>query len=94
MSENDLKINSKVRRILTEYNVDLSLLNISTASGAVSIRGELRKMTGHEMKENEIPRFIAVIESVILKTKNVKRVSFSLKGWTKAKGKWSKEDED
>jgi hypothetical protein len=93
MSEIDLKINSKVRRILTEYYIDLSLVSISAASGAVTIRGELRKTTGHEVREHEIPRFLSMLESVILKTKNVKRVSFVVKGWQKSKGKWEKEEE-
>lgn len=93
VSEMDLKINSKVRKILTEYNVDVSLLRISSASGGVSVRGELRKLTGHEIKENEIGKFISVLETVILRTKNVKRVGFDVKGWTKHKGKWTKEEE-
>jgi len=92
MSEADLKINSKVRKILTEYNVDLSQLGISTASGSVTIRGELRKLMGAQMKDSELARFIWVLESVILRTKGIKRVTFSLKGWKKEKGKWSKEE--
>jgi len=91
MSEDDLKVNSKVRRILTEHNLDLSALNISSASGAVTIRGELRKLTTQELNDRDIVRMLAVLETVILRTKDIKRVTFSVKGWKKTKGRWGKE---
>lgn len=94
MSETDLKINSKVRKILTEYYIDLTHLTVSTASGSVTISGEIRKVTGHGIKESEIPKFLSVIESVVLRTKNVKRVTFAIRGWKKAKGKWEKTDDE
>ncbi len=92
MSENDLKANARVRKVLTEYNVDLSHVKVSTTSGSVRVSGELRKLAGHEMRESEIPRFLLVLESVIVKIKNVKRVSFDVKGWKKEKGKWGKQE--
>jgi uncharacterized coiled-coil DUF342 family protein len=94
MSELDLKINAKVRKILTEYNIDVSILRISSASGSVSIRGELKKLMGSEFKENEVGKLIAVLETVMLRTKNVKRVIFEVKGWTKRKGKWQQQEEE
>jgi hypothetical protein len=93
MSETDLKMNSKVRKILTEYFIDLTQLSVSTTSGAVAIRGELRKMTGHEATERDVLKLLGVLETVILRTKGVKRVTFSVKGWKKNKGKWGKEDD-
>jgi len=94
MSEMDLKINAKVRKILTEYNIDVSELRISSTSGGVSIRGELKKLMGSEFKESEAGKLIVVLESVILRTKNVKRVLFEVKGWTKRKGKWQQEEQE
>jgi hypothetical protein len=94
MSEMDLKVNAKVRKILTEYNIDVSELRISSTSGSVSIRGELKKLMGVEFKENEVGKLITVLETVILRTKNVKRVLFEVKGWTKHKGKWQQEEQE
>jgi hypothetical protein len=93
MSEADLKVNSKVRKILTEYFIDLAQLSVSTTSGAVTVRGELRKLTGHEAGEREVLKLLGVLETVILRTKGVKRVTFYVKGWKKNKGKWNKEDD-
>lgn len=94
MSEMDLKINAKVRKILTEYNIDVSELRISSTSGGVSIRGELKKLMGSEFKDSDVAKLIPVLESVILRTKNVKRVLFEVKGWTKRKGKWQQQEEE
>jgi hypothetical protein len=93
MSEADLKVNSKVRRILTEHNLDLSLLSISSTSGIVAIKGQLRKLTAQELDGHDIVRLLIVLETVITRTKDVKRVNFSIKGWKKSKGKWAKESE-
>lgn len=93
MSEEDLKINAKIRKMLVENNYDVSLLNISSTSGAVAIRGELRKLTGRALSDHDIVRQLGVLEMNILRTKGVKRVSFHVKGWAKSKGKWRKADE-
>ncbi len=90
MSEDDLKINSKMRKILVEHNLDLSLLGVSTSSGAVIVRGEPRKLSGREMSDLDVAKLLGVLESVMLRTKGVKRVTFAIKGWKKAKGKWGK----
>lgn len=92
MSEDDLKVNSKVRRILTEHNLDVSALTISSVSGAVTIKGELRKLTAQELNDHDIVRLLTVLETVILRTKDVKRVTFSVRGWKKTKGRWGKEE--
>jgi formylmethanofuran dehydrogenase subunit C len=92
MSEDDLKINSRVRKILVENNLDLSSLGVSTASGSVMIRGELKKMTGHEMNDREVTRALIVLETVILRSKGVKRVLFTIPHWKKSKGKWLKQE--
>ena len=81
MSEEDLKINSKVRKILVEHNIDLSNIRIITTSGAVSIRGELKKVTRGDMTDRDATNLLIVLENVILRTKGVKRVSFSIKKW-------------
>jgi len=88
VSESDLKINSRVRRMLVERHLDTSELSISTTSGVVAVRGTFRKMSGREMNERDVVRMLAVLEINILRTKGVKRVSFTLKGWGKKKGKW------
>jgi hypothetical protein len=90
MSEDDLKTNAKVRKILVENNLDLSLLGVSTSSGAVTIRGELKKLSRREMSDHDVSRLLGVLESVMLRTKGVRRVTFAIKSWKKAKGKWSK----
>jgi len=93
MSETDLKINARARKILVEANLDVSALHVSTASGAVSIRGELRRCTGGKMNDNAVARMLSAIEVNLLRTKGVKRVSFSLDTWKKKKGKWGKTEE-
>ena len=90
MSEADLKVNSKVRRILIENNLDLSLLNVSTSSGAVRIQGQVRKLSTREMSVQEGTKLLAVLEAVILQIKGVKRITFSIEGWEKSKGKWKR----
>lgn len=90
MSEEDLKINSRVRRILVENNLDVSSLSVSTASGAVTVRGELKKVPPREMSEREEARLLGVIETTIQRAKGVKRVAFLVKNWKKDKGKWKK----
>ncbi|MBI5115908.1 hypothetical protein HZA56_05500 [Candidatus Poribacteria bacterium] len=92
MSEDDLKINSRVRKILVENNLDTSSLGVSTASGSVMIRGEFKKMTGHEMNDRETARTLTVLESNILRSKGVKRVVFTIQHWKKSKGKWLKQE--
>jgi hypothetical protein len=89
MSEVDLKINSKARKILVENGLDTSVLSVSTTSGAVAIRGELRKFGGRELTEREAGRMLTILESNILRSKGVKKVSFSIKNWMKKKGKWA-----
>ena len=93
MSEDDLKINAKVRRALVEANLDTSALQISTTSGAVSIRGEFRKLTGRKMNDNATLKLLGTLEVTIVRTKGVKRVAFHLDNWKKKKGRWIKEDE-
>lgn len=90
MSEEDLKINSKMRKVLVEHNLDLSSLGVSTSSGAVTVRGELRKLSGRELSALDVAKLLGVLESNMLRTKGVKRVAFAIKGWKKSKGKWSK----
>ncbi|GAB4340196.1 MAG: hypothetical protein Kow0099_15950 [Candidatus Abyssubacteria bacterium] len=92
MSEEDLKINSKIRRLFVEHNFDVSQLTISSTSGTVTVRGELMKLGLRQLKDHEIVRFLAVLETAALRTKGVKRVIFHLKGWEKEKGKWKKAD--
>jgi hypothetical protein len=93
MSEADLKTNSKIRKILVENNYDLSCLSVSTSSGSVSVHGELQKLGGRKLAEHEIGKTLAVLESVILRTKGVKRVNFHIQNWRKKKGKWAKGDD-
>ena len=88
MSEEDLKINSKVRKILVENNLDLSLLSVSTASGSVTIRGELKKLWAREISARKTARLLVLVETAILQTKGVKRVTFFIENWQKSKGKW------
>ena len=92
MSESDLKTNAKARKLLVEAGLDTSALHISTTSGAVSIRGELRKFSGAAMNDNAVARMLSAIETNLLRTKGVKRVSFSIDNWKKKKGKWAKSD--
>ena len=93
MSESDLKINAKARRILIEANLDMAALNVSTASGAVSIRGELRKFSGAKMNASAMKKMLSAIETNLLRTKGVKRVTFSIDSWKKKKGKWVASEE-
>jgi len=88
MSEADLKINSKVRKILTENCLDLSLLRVSTTSGSVRIQGKLKKLSASTLSAREAVMLLGVLETVILRTTGVKRVTFSVDGWEKCKGKW------
>ncbi len=89
MSESDLKINSKVRKILVENNLDTASLHVSTSSGVVSIRGEITKFPARKMSERDIAKCLVILETTALRTKGVKRVSFSLRNWEKKKGKWT-----
>ncbi len=92
MSEEDLKINSKVRRLFVEHNFDVSQLSISSTSGLVNVRGELVKVGLRPLKDHEFIKYLSVLETAALRTKGVKRVIFHLKGWKKIKGKWKKAD--
>lgn len=93
MSEQDMKINSRVRKIFVEKNLNLSFVNVSTRSGVVSISGEIRKLTGSEMTDGQISKLILQLETTILYVKEVKRVTFSIQGWEKSRGKWKKKKE-
>ena len=93
MSEQDLKINSKVRKILVEKNLSLSCLETSSRSGTVSVRGEMKKLSGAAISDSQIAKLLLQLEAVIMHIKDVKRVSFSIRGWEKRKGKWKKENE-
>ena len=88
MSEADLKVNSKVRKILVESNLDLSLLNVSTTSGSVRVQGKLRKLSTRRMTVQESAKLLAVLEIAILRMKSVRRVTFLIEDWKKTKGKW------
>ncbi len=90
MSEADLKVNAKVRKILIENNLDLSRLGISTTSGTVNIRGELKRLTEPEASDRDAAKLLILLEGVILRTKGVKRVSFNIAKWERKKGKWTK----
>lgn len=91
MSESDLKINGKVRKIFIENNLDTSCLGTSTTSGSVLVKGELRKIN-REMRDRDIVLTLGVLETVIMRTKGVKRVKFAVRNWKKKKGKWQKEE--
>jgi hypothetical protein len=93
MSESDLKINSKARKTLVEANLDLSVLSVSTTSGAVSIRGEIRKFSGAKMNPSAMIKMLSAIETNLLRAKGVKRVTFSIDNWKKKKGKWVASEE-
>jgi len=92
MSEEDLKINARVRKIFVENNLDPSLLTISTASGSVLVRGEFQRLTSRELNDRDAVRLLSLLETIILRTKGVKRVVFSVQHWKKSKGKWTKEE--
>ena len=91
MSEQDMKINSRVRKIFVEKNLNLAFVDVSTRSGVVNIRGELKKMTGSEMTDSQVAKLIFQLEGTISHVKDVKRVLFSLHGWEKSRGKWKKQ---
>lgn len=90
MAERDLKINSRVRKILVENNLNLCFLGVSTRSGTVNIRGELKKLSGNWISDRQAARFLRQLETAILYVKNVRRVCFSINDWEKRRGKWKK----
>jgi hypothetical protein len=90
MSEKDLKINARVRRILVEHDLDLSALYISTTSGSVLVKGRLRKLSLRRMSDAIIVRTLVMVELSILRTKGVRRVSIAIKDWKKNRGRWKK----
>ena len=90
MAERDLKINARVRKILVENNLNLCYLGVSTRSGTVNIQGELKKLSGRWINENQVGKFLRRLETAILYVKDVKRVSFSIEDWEKKRGKWKK----
>ena len=90
MSEKDLKINARVRRILVEHDLDLSVLHISTTSGSVLVKGRLRKLSLRRMSDTIVARTLVMVETSILRTKGVRRVSVSIKDWKKKRGRWKK----
>lgn len=90
MSEKDLKINASVRRILVEHDLDLTVLSVSATGGSVKIRGRLRKLSLRSMGDSLMVRTLVMLENAIMRTKHVRRVSFSIKGWEKKRGRWKK----
>ena len=94
MSEKDLRINAKVRRILVENNLDLSVLTVSTASGAVTIRGEVKKLFSREIGDNKFIMLLILLETSIMKVSGVKRVLFYVDNWKRVRGKWIKIKEE
>ncbi len=92
MSESDIKINSKARKILVENNIDLSPLTVRTTAGTVTIRGELKRLPSRKMHDRDIAKLLNVVETILLRTKGVKRVVFSIDSWTKKKGKWRRSE--
>jgi hypothetical protein len=93
MSEQDMKINSRVRKILVEKNLNCSFLDTSSRSGVVSIRGEVKKLSGAPISDNQVGKLLLQLETTILQIKDVKRVSISIFGWEKRRGRWKKEGE-
>jgi len=93
MGEEDLKVNSKVRKILVEAGLDTSVVALRTTSGAVTIHGELRKFSGQKLNDSRITKLLTILETAILNSKGVKRVTFSIEMWRKRKGKWIRQEE-
>jgi len=93
MSEQDLKINSRIRKIVVEKNLNLSFLETSSRSGVVNIRGQVKKLSGATLSDGQIAKLLLQLETTIMHVKDVKRVSFSIHGWEKRRGKWKKEGE-
>jgi len=90
MSEKDLKINARVRRILVEHDLDLSVLYTSTTSGSVLVKGRLRKLSLRRMSDAIVVRTLVMVELSILRLRDVRRVSLSITDWKKGKGRWKK----
>ena len=88
MSEKDMKVNAKVRKILVENNLDLSSLSVSTTSGTVTIRGEVKKLFSRDANPRKVAGILMLLETAILRISGVKRVHFNMQNWKKTRGKW------
>ena len=88
MSESDMKINAKVRKILVENHLDLSLLSVSTTSGTVTIRGEVKKLFSGGASPRKVAGKLGLLESAIMRVGGVKRIHFRVEDWQKTRGKW------
>lgn len=79
----DYQINGNVRRTLVARNIDLQELQYRTSNGAVDITGTLRFKEAKALAE--IARELYLLEEAILGIRGVRRVSFNLDSWEKAK---------
>ena len=86
MSQEDLRINRDVRKILVKHWLDLGRLSIRSSLGRLMIRGSLERIRG--VKEELTPPIVNEMFRKIKQIKNVVRMSVELDNWANDDGRW------
>jgi len=86
MSQEDLRINRDVRKILVKHWLDLGRLSVRSSLGRLMIRGSLERIRG--VKEELTPAIVNEMFRKIKQIKNVVRVSVELDNWANDDGRW------
>ena len=92
MSQEDLKTNRDVRKILVKHWLDLGRLSIRTAMGRLTIRGKLERIRG--VQEDLAPAIVNDMFSRIKRIRNVARMTIDLENWTCEDGRWMPVDRE
>lgn len=88
MSQIDLEINRRVRKVLVRHWIDLGRIGIHSANGSLTLRGTITCLAGvsQELDASGLENIFREINRI----ENVKRVSTQFENWVEMDGTWKK----
>lgn len=86
MSQDDLRINRDVRKILVKHWLDLGRLSVRSSLGRLMIRGSLERIRG--VKEELTPAIVNEMFRKIKQIDGVVRMNVELDNWANDDGRW------
>ena len=86
MSQDDLRINRDVRRILVKHWLDLGRLSVRSSLGRLMIRGSLERIRG--VKEELTPAIVNEMFRKMNHIDGVARLNIELDNWSNDDGRW------
>ena len=90
MSQEDLKINREVRKVLVKHWLDLGRMSIRTAQGKLMMRGFMERIRG--VKEDLTPVIVNDIFNRIKRINGITRMTIDIDNWKNEDGQWVKVD--